>query len=206
MLLSFAVCLRLNNLKTRLAVNTKVSVFAVYAEAIIYLLLFNLHDCTFNIAVYFNKYIKNEVTLKLNVSLKFVEICTSHYLQLISSQPLRIYGTGNSCLAMYKNRNTETGNGMRKMFPNIPENVLEHSEECRQTFWGMSPNITVPDVSWSSHQRCSMKTWCSFNFTKLTKENTCAWVFFKIKLQASGNYTKKTFFTEQLWRLLPCMT
>ena len=112
--------------------NTKVSVFAVYAEAIIYLLLFNLHDCTFNIAVYFNK---------------FVETCTSHYLQLISSQPLCIYGTGNSCLAMYKNRNTETGNGMREMFPNIPENVLEHSEECRQTFWGMSPNITVPDVS-----------------------------------------------------------
>ena len=106
-------------------------------------------------------------------------------------------------------RGTECGKCFQifqRMSSNILKNVAKHSGECRQTFWGMSPNITVPDVSWSSHQKCSMKTWCSFNFTKLTKENTCAWVFFKIKLQASGNYTKKTFFTEQLWRLLPCMT
>ena len=88
----------------------KAAVFAVCAEAIIYLLLFNLHDCTFIIAVFLNNYIKNEVILKLNFSLKFVETCTSHYLQPISSQLLFIYATGNSYLAMYKKRNRETGN------------------------------------------------------------------------------------------------
>ena len=39
--------LRLNNLKTRTAMNAKISVFAIYVEAIIYT-LYNLHDCTFN--------------------------------------------------------------------------------------------------------------------------------------------------------------
>ena len=71
--------------------------------------------------------------------------------------------------AMYKTRNTGTGNGMRVtrgiggmlypgechqtfrvispnipgMSPNIPGNVLKHSGEWRQTFRGMSPNIPV---------------------------------------------------------------
>ena len=31
--------------------NTKISVFVVYVKAIIYLLLYNLHDCAFNISV-----------------------------------------------------------------------------------------------------------------------------------------------------------
>ena len=39
--------LRLNNLKTRTAMNAKISVFAICDEAIIYLLLYNLHDRTF---------------------------------------------------------------------------------------------------------------------------------------------------------------
>ena len=62
--------------------------------------------------------------------------------------------------AMYKTRNTGTGNGMQGtrgiggmlysgecpqtfwgMSPNILRNVLKHSEECPQTFRGMSPNI-----------------------------------------------------------------
>ena len=51
--------LRLNNLKTRTATNAKISVFV---EAIIYLLLCNLHDCTFNKAVY-------ESVLKAEVSI-----------------------------------------------------------------------------------------------------------------------------------------
>ena len=37
----------LNNLKTRTAMNAKISVFVYCVEAIIYLLLYNLHDCTF---------------------------------------------------------------------------------------------------------------------------------------------------------------
>ena len=36
-----------NNMKTRTAMNTKISVFAICVEVIIYLLLCNLHDCTF---------------------------------------------------------------------------------------------------------------------------------------------------------------
>ena len=40
--------LRLNNFKTRTAMNAKISVFVIYIKAIIYLLLYNLHDCTFN--------------------------------------------------------------------------------------------------------------------------------------------------------------
>ena len=38
---------RLNNLKSRTAINAKISVFVICVEAIIYLLLYNLHDCTF---------------------------------------------------------------------------------------------------------------------------------------------------------------
>ena len=63
-------------------------------------------------------------------------------------------------MAMYKNRNTGTGNRMRGMrgmgvmlysgecrqtfqgmFSNIPGNILKHSGECSKTFQGMSPNI-----------------------------------------------------------------
>ena len=39
--------LRLNNLKTRTTLNVKISVFVICVEAIIHLLLYNLHDCTF---------------------------------------------------------------------------------------------------------------------------------------------------------------
>ena len=39
---------RLNNPKTRPAMNVKISVFVICVEAIIYLLLYNLHECTFN--------------------------------------------------------------------------------------------------------------------------------------------------------------
>ena len=39
--------LRLNNLKIRTAMNAIISVFVICFEAIIYLLLHNLHDCTF---------------------------------------------------------------------------------------------------------------------------------------------------------------
>ena len=38
---------KLNNFKTRTAMNAEISVFVVCVEAIIYLLLYNLHDCTF---------------------------------------------------------------------------------------------------------------------------------------------------------------
>ena len=39
----FSVC----NLKTRTELNAKISVFGICVEAIIYLLLYNLHGCTF---------------------------------------------------------------------------------------------------------------------------------------------------------------
>ena len=57
----------LNNLKTRTAVNAKLSVLVIGVEAIIYLLLHNLHDCNFK----FKKYIK---TKSLLPTLKFWSI------------------------------------------------------------------------------------------------------------------------------------
>ena len=44
--------LRLNNLKTGAAINAKVSVFVVCVEAVINLLLYKLHDYTFNESQY----------------------------------------------------------------------------------------------------------------------------------------------------------
>ena len=41
--------LRLVNLKTRADINAKISVLAIYVEAIVYLLPYNLHDCTFKL-------------------------------------------------------------------------------------------------------------------------------------------------------------
>ena len=48
--------LRLNNLKTRAAMNAKISVFVICVEAIMYLLLHNLHDCTFNLNYHIDKF------------------------------------------------------------------------------------------------------------------------------------------------------
>ena len=39
---------QLNNLKTRTVMNAKISVFVICVEAIVYLLLYNFHDCTFD--------------------------------------------------------------------------------------------------------------------------------------------------------------
>ena len=39
--------LQLNNLKTRTAMDTKITKFVICVKALIYLLLSNLHDCTF---------------------------------------------------------------------------------------------------------------------------------------------------------------
>ena len=49
--------LRLNNLKTKTAMNTKISVFVICVEEIIYLLLYNLYDCTFNL--FDNQFLKS---------------------------------------------------------------------------------------------------------------------------------------------------
>ena len=40
--------LRLSNLKTRTVLNAKISMFVTCVEAAIYVLLYNVHDCTFN--------------------------------------------------------------------------------------------------------------------------------------------------------------
>ena len=41
--------IRLNNLKTRTAINSKISVFLICVEVIMYLLLYDLHDCIFKL-------------------------------------------------------------------------------------------------------------------------------------------------------------
>ena len=56
--------LRLNNLKTRTTVNAKISVFVICLEAIIYLLLFNLHNCTFNAI---RKYYVHSSIIKISI-------------------------------------------------------------------------------------------------------------------------------------------
>ena len=40
--------LRFNNLKSRTAMNAKFPLFVTFVEAMKYLLLYKLHDCTFN--------------------------------------------------------------------------------------------------------------------------------------------------------------
>ena len=47
---------RFNNLKTRIALNAKISVIVICVEVMIFLFLYNLHDCTFNIVNIFNDY------------------------------------------------------------------------------------------------------------------------------------------------------
>ena len=59
--------LRLNNLKTRTAINAKISVLVICVEAIIYLLLYNLHDCTFK---YFCLFFKH-CTVSINIRIIF---------------------------------------------------------------------------------------------------------------------------------------
>ena len=61
--------LRLNNLKNRTAMNEKMSVF-IYVEAIMHLLLYNLHDCTFKKKPYL---VKNMWRHWPNMSLKTVK-------------------------------------------------------------------------------------------------------------------------------------
>ena len=68
--------LRLNNLKTRPAMNEKISVFVFCVEAIIYLLLYNLHDCTFKVKK-FNMvsavYLVIHVPLQKSVNISMIE-------------------------------------------------------------------------------------------------------------------------------------
>ena len=60
--LKVQLALRHNNLKTRTAMNAKISVFVFCIEAIIYLLLYNLHDCTFkNILQSFKAFRRREI-------------------------------------------------------------------------------------------------------------------------------------------------
>ena len=50
--------LRLNNLKPGTTMNAKISVLVICVKAIIYLLLYNLHDCPFKEVVYIRRVAK----------------------------------------------------------------------------------------------------------------------------------------------------
>ena len=52
----------LNNLKTSTAMNAKTSVFVVCVEAIVYLLVYNFHDCTFNHDGFLSYFMKNTIS------------------------------------------------------------------------------------------------------------------------------------------------
>ena len=58
--------LRVNNLKTRTAMNAQNSVFVICVEAIICLLLYNLHNCTFKNNIYSGKNSTNKYMLKVS--------------------------------------------------------------------------------------------------------------------------------------------
>ena len=96
-----------------------------------------------------------------NIFNLYVKFFTLKFLR--DNLPLCLCSYKNNSLktsAMYKTRNTGTGNGMwgtrgtgrmlysgecrqtfRGMLLNIPQNVAKHSEGYPQTFQGMSPNI-----------------------------------------------------------------
>ena len=67
---------QLNNLKTRTPMNAKISLFVIYVEAIIYLLLCNLHDCTF-------KYFSNNIIFLKDLCFRLIfmwrRICFNLY-------------------------------------------------------------------------------------------------------------------------------
>ena len=58
--------LRLSNIKTRTTINAKISVFVIWVEAIIYFLLYNLHDCT--LLVFYEILLLNLINLPLDLS------------------------------------------------------------------------------------------------------------------------------------------
>ena len=69
--------LRFINLKTRTATNAKISVFLICVEAIIYLLLYNFHDCTFKFSLL-------SVTCKLFQSQVFFVVTTFDVLMTLT--------------------------------------------------------------------------------------------------------------------------
>ena len=79
------ISLLLNNLKTTTGLNAKVSVVVICLQAIIYLLLYNLYDCTFNTeeAIGMRKILAHDTRMQKNPQTKestwriFMELCGS---------------------------------------------------------------------------------------------------------------------------------
>ena len=94
--------------------------------------------------------------------------------------------------AMYKTRNTGTGNGMRGtrgmgrnvifrgMSSNISGNVSKHSAECPQTFRAMSPVIP-----WNVAKYSGMSSNILWNVLKYSRE--CRQTFRRISSDMPGN-------------------
>ena len=91
--------LRLNNLKPRTAMDAKISVFVVGVEAIIYLLLYNLHDCTFKILAteLFKINLSNNIMVQL-IFRKTNKIGYNHCLQIDFSLPQMVSSENHSYL------------------------------------------------------------------------------------------------------------
>ena len=86
----------------------------------------------------------------------YSEKCHQTFRRMSQKIPGNVAKYSGKCRdkAMYKTRNTGTGNGMRGMLysgecrktfrgmsSNIPGDILKHSGECHKRFRGMSPNI-----------------------------------------------------------------
>ena len=79
--------LRLSNSTTRAAMNAKISEFIICVEAIIYLLLYNLHDCNFKIDS-FNKSLKLSLSQhRLVKPLKYYAVNGDRKLQMACVPP-----------------------------------------------------------------------------------------------------------------------
>ena len=85
--------LRPNNLKTRTAVNAKISVFVVCVEAIIYLLLHDLYGCTLNLSLTSNSFVF--LTLKMQKRLEETKSIPLVFLLYLKRKDLQTFKTGS---------------------------------------------------------------------------------------------------------------
>ena len=90
--------LRPNNLKTRTAVNAKISVFVVCVEAIIYLLLHDLYGCTLNLSLTSNSFVF--LTLKMQKRLEQTKSIPLVFLLCLKRKDLQTFKTG-SCKNLF---------------------------------------------------------------------------------------------------------
>ena len=65
----------------------KTSVFDICVEAVMYLLLYNLHDCTFNYRAFFSRLKYKNICIA-----EFIDTCSfTKYFQLLCNTPVSVF-------------------------------------------------------------------------------------------------------------------